>query len=257
MSRNLRKQNKGKKEQVKILEPITTRSYIRREELNDDDYKVICDLGNDKEIYVSKDCITNLADIKSVHKKRLDIKNEYKQAYKFIISENSNLVFNVCKKWLGSITESVENLEETRILYKKENLEPVSCYYLTRCIIHLVNIIETISAMSKCHPDVLKTASSYYFRHIMDCIIGFKNEFSLFCKELNEYIKELEHIDNNLSDISKLYNYAITNMDRINVDFPQTIDGSIKFINGVCGDINDLKRDIIYLNRSNLRSTYV
>jgi hypothetical protein len=261
MSSNLRKQTKGKKEQVKILEPITTRDfirkYIRREELNNDDYKVLGDLGNDKVLYVSKECITYLADMKAVHKKRLDVKTEYKQAYKFTISENSDIVFNVCKKWLGSITESVENLEETRILYKKENLEPVSCYYLTRCIIHLVNIVETISEMSKRHPDILKRASSYYFRHIVDCIIGFKNEFSLFCNELNEYIREIEHIDKNLSDISKLYNYAILNIDKINVNFPQTIDVSIKFINGVCGDINDLKRDIIYLNRSNLSSTYV
>jgi archaellum component FlaC len=261
MSSNLRKQNKTKKEGGKNLEPITVRdfmkTYIRREELKNDDYKILGDLGNEKVLYVSKDCITGLADMKTVHKKRLDVKNEYKQAYRFNISKNSDPVFNVCKKWLGSITESVENLEETRILYKKENLEPVSSYYLTRCIIHLVNIIETISEMSKRHPDILKGASSYYFRHIVDCIIGFKNEFSLFCNELNEYINELEHIDNNLSDISKLYNYAITNMDKINVDFPQTIDGSIKFINGVCGDINDLKRDIICLNRSNLRTTYV
>ena len=257
MSSNLRKQTKAKKEPVNILETITTRSYIRREELNDDDYNTLTDLGKDITLYVSKDCITNLADMKTIHKKRLDIKTEYKQAYRFTISKNSDIVFNVCKKWLGSITESVENLEETRILYKKENLEPVSCYYLTRCIIHLVNILETISEMSKRHPDLLKTASSYYFRHIVDCIIGFKNEFSLFCDELNEYITELKNIDNNLSDISKLYNYAILNMDKINVNFPQTIDASIKFINGVCGDINDLKRDIIYLNHSNLRSTYV
>jgi hypothetical protein len=261
MSSNLRKQNKAKKEEVKTLQPVTIRdfiaAYIRREELNEDDYKTLGDLGKDKVLYVSKECISILTDMKTVHKKRLDIKAEYKQSYKFTISENSDPVFNVCKKFLGSIKESVENLEETRILYKKENLEPVLCYYLTRCIIHLVNILETISEMSKRHPDILKGASSYYFRYIVDCITGFKNEFSLFLGELNEYIKELEHIDSRLVDISKLYNYSITNMDKINVNFPQTIDSSIKFINGVCGDINDLKRDIIYLNRCNLRSTYV
>ena len=261
MSSSLRKQTKTKKEGVTALEPVTVRdfirTYIRREELNSNDYITLGDLGKDKVLYVSTDCISNLVDMKNVHKKRLDIKNEYKQAYKFTINENSDPVFNVCKKWLRSITESVEYLEETRILYTKENLEPVLCYYLTRCIIHLVNILETISEMSKRDPDILKSASSYYFRHIVDCIIGFKNEFSLFCNELNEYIKELENIDHNLGDISKLYNYAITNMDKINVNFPHTIDESIKFITGVCGDINDLKRDIIYLDRRNLRSTYV
>jgi hypothetical protein len=261
MSSNLRKQNKAKKEQVKTLEPVTVRdfirTYIRREELNSDDYKTLGDLGKDKVLYVSKECISILTDMKTVHKKRLDIKAEYKQSYKFTISENSDPVFNVCKKFLMTITESIENLEETRILYKKENLEPVLCYYLTRCIIHLVNIVETISEMSKRHPDILKGGSSYYFRYIVDCIIGFKNEFSLFCKELNEYITELQHIDKNLTDISKLYNYAITNMDKININFPQNIDASIKFINGVCGDINDLKRDIIYLDSINLGSTYV
>jgi hypothetical protein len=261
MPSNIRKQTKTKQEPVKTLEPVTIRDfmliYIRREELNIDDYNTLGDLGKDKVLYVSKECIGILNDMKTLHKKRLDINNEYKQSYKFTISENSDPVFNVCKKWLGSITESVENLEETRILYKKENLEPVLCYYLTRCIIHLVNIVETISEMSKRHSDVLKGASPYYFRYIVDCITGFKNEFNLFCKELNEYIKELEHIDNNVTDISKLYNYAINNMDKININFPQNIDASIKFINGVCGDINDLKRDIIYLDSINLRSTYV
>jgi hypothetical protein len=246
-----------KKESVKSIQPITVRTYIKRDELSSDDYNTLTALGKEESLIVSKDCISRLVEMKNMHKKRLDINNDYKQSYSFSISENSDPVFNVCKKWLWTVTESVENLEETRILYKKQNIEPVTCYYLSRCIIYLVNILETISKMSKHQPDILKTASAYYFRYIVDCILGFKNEFSYFCKELNEYIKELEHIDNNLNDISKLYNYAILNMDKINVNFPQTIDASIKFISGVCSDINDLKGDIMYLKLSNLRSTYV
>ena len=246
-----------KRESIKPIQPITIRTYIKRDELNSDDYKTLTYLGKEEVLIVSKDCISRLAEMKNIHKKRLDVKDDYKHSYSFSISENTDPVFNVCKKWLGAITESVENLEETRILYKKSNIEPVFCYYLSRCIIHLVNILETVWDMSKQHPDILKTASPYYFRYIVDCISGFKNEFSYFCKELNEYIRELEHIDNNLTDISKLYNYAILNIDKINVNFPQTIDTSIKFISGVCSDINDLKCDIIYLKRNNLRTTYV
>jgi hypothetical protein len=247
----------AKKESVKNIEPITCRTYFKRDELNRDDLNILSDLGKEEVLYIPKDCIIGLTEIKNIHKKRLDINNDYKQVFSFPISENSDPVFNVCKKWLRDITESIENLEETRILYKKINIEPVTCYYLSRCIIHLVNILETISEMSKHNPDILKNTSPTYFSYIVDCIVGFKNEFSYFCKELNEYIGELEHINNNLNDISKLFNYAILNMNMINISSPQSINTSIKFIRGVCSDINDLKGDINYLKRSNLRTTYV
>ena len=252
-----KKRSNSKKEVVKSIQPITVRTYFNRDELNSDDYKILDNLGKEEVLYISKECIACLVEIKHIHKKRLDIYNDYKAVYNFPISENTDPVFNICKKWLGSITESIENLEETRILYKKINIEPVTCYYLSRCIIYLVNILETVSDMSKRHHDILKSASPTYFKYIIDCILGFKNEFSYFCKELNEYIQELEHIDNNLNDISKLYNYAVLNMDKISVNSPQSIDTSIKFINGICSDINDLKSDIIYLKRSKLRTTYV
>lgn len=247
----------AKKESIKTIQPITFRTYLKRYELNSDDYKALSDLGKEEVLYITNDCIISLTELKNIHKQRLDIKNEYKQVFSFPISENVDPVFNVCKKWLRAITESVENLEETRVLYKKTNIEPVICYYLSRCVIYLVNILETVSEMSKHHPDILKNASPTYFKYIVDCIVGFKNEFIYFCNELNEYIGELEHINNNLIDISKLYNYAVLNMDKINVSTPQNIDTSIKFINGVCSDINDLKSDINYLKRSNLRTTYV
>jgi hypothetical protein len=274
--------------------PITHRpEYVSRDEINvfrqsikkytigtmdDDDVEVINIYLEGQPDDISSKHIEMFNSLRENHKRRLNVDVVvFGELSHFPISENSSLIFTSCNKWTKHIINSIENLEETHIYFKKGSVDETALYYLARSIAHLTNCIHTISDMSVQTPQTLDNIGHYYMKEIITCINGFQTDFCKFCQEVNLFVGEFKTtlkllIDKDpqnkgiiysMNDIEKLYGFANSRTQNINTGTPNDINTSIRFIDAVSNDINDTKLDVIYIKRHQykdekyLRSTYV
>ncbi len=165
----------------------------------------------------------------------------------------------ILKRWGKSIKNSAENLEETLERFYKENFEPTACFHLNRSIVHLINLYETISEISKLPHNTYDVSMYTYLNIMRNCVIDFRTDFIKFCREISNYITDLKqtltllinrHPENRLvihamGDIEKLYNFALETTNKINTGTPIDLNASISYIDIISNDINDIKSDLI------------
>jgi len=172
-----------------------------------------------------------------------------------VITSGDSVLLDLLNRWGKSVKNSIQNLDETLERYYSKNIDPVACFHLNRSVVHLVNLYETISEMSK-------VSEENYARNIYilaKCLTDFRTEFNKYCREISNYISEFKqtltllinrHPENRLvihaiGDIERLYNYASEMTIKINTSTPIELDVSIGYIDRLSNDINDIKSDLI------------
>jgi hypothetical protein len=172
-----------------------------------------------------------------------------------VITSGDSVLLGLLNRWGKSVKNSIQNLDETLERYYSKNIEPVACFHLNRSIVHLVNLYETISEMSKLSEE--NYARNIYI--LAKCLTDFRTDFIKYCLEISNYISDFKqtltllinrHPENRLvihamGDIERLYNYASEMTIKINTSTPIELDVSIGYIDRLSNDINDIKSDLI------------
>jgi hypothetical protein len=180
-----------------------------------------------------------------------------------VITSGDSVLIGLLKRWGKSVKNSIQNLDETLERYYSKNIEPTACFHLNRSIVHLVNLYDTISKMSKLSEETYDRNMYSYLNIIAKCLTDFRTEFNKYCREISNYISEFKqtltllinrHPENRLvihaiGDIERLYNYASEMTIKINTSTPIELDVSIGYIDRLSNDINDIKSDLINVKK--------
>jgi hypothetical protein len=215
---------------------------------------------SEESIVTSLECLETIDALKKRHNERLaQEKSIISDLDKFVITEGDLVLSNILNRWGKSTKNSIENLDETLEKFYDEKFEPTACFYLNRSIVHLVNIYETISVISNMPQEKYKTSMCGYLYIIKNCISSFRTDFIKFCREISSYISDLKqtltllvnrHPENRLvihamGDIERLYNFAFDNINNVDTSTPSELNMSIRNIDKISNDINDIKYDLI------------
>ena len=215
---------------------------------------------SNESIITSLSSLKNVVALRDTHIKRLSQeKSCISDMDNISIIGGDSVLLSLLNRWAKGVKHSIENLDETLEHFYTENVEPIACFHLNRSIIHLVNLYETISEISKLSTELYDSSMFSYLNTVIKCITDFRLDFIKYCSEINNYIADFKqtltlminrHSENRLvihamGDIEKLYNYSLEITDKINTSTPMELDLSIEYINIISNDINDIKSDLI------------
>lgn len=200
-----------------------------------------------------KSCISDMKDMSI----KLPSYNE------IMINSEESVLLGLLKRWEKSVKHSIENLDETLECFYVENVEPLACFHLNRSIVNLVNLYETICEISKMSPEMYYINMYGYLDIVVKCITDFRLDFIKYCAEINNYLVDLKktltllinrHPENRLvihamGDIEKLYNFSSEMINKITTSTPVELEASMKYIDIISNDINDIKCDLINVKR--------
>jgi hypothetical protein len=244
--------NSTKKQKISNMFSFFTRKTNRLEKppvqlytkINSAEVEILKKHFYKESMLISSESIGNLLRLNKSHIKRLTCEER-------LINDIENIeIPNSIFPWGRNIKESIENLDETLGVFHNERFEPIACLYLTRSIVHLINLYETINEISKVQPEHMENIMFNYLNVAKKCISGFQIEFNKFCREITNYITEFKKTLNllviyRISDIEELYNYSLEMTNMLNTDTPENFTRSIYSISNISNDINDTKTDLI------------
>jgi hypothetical protein len=211
--------------------------------------------------YIHESIITTLYTVEHVRRLSQE-KSCVSDLEDMVITSGDSILLGLLNRWSKSVKNSIQNLDETLESYYSENIEPKACFHLNRSIVHLVNLYETLSEMSKLSEETYERTMYSYLNTIAKCLTDFRTDFNKYCSEISNYISDFKqtltllinrHPENRLvihamGDIERLYNHASEMVNNINTSTPIEIDVSIGYMDRLSNDINDIKSDLINVN---------
>ena len=229
-------------------------------------------------IMTSVQSLKHINELNNKHIKRLaQDESCIKDLKSMVIDHSDSLLFSVLIRWANYTKDSIENLNEALELFCAENVEPNACFHLNRSIIHLINMYETISEISRIPLELYDIEMSTFINILVKCISCFVADFIKYFREIGIYLSELKqtltllvdrHPENRLvihamGDIEKLYSCSFQLISTINTSTPIGLESAIGFIDKISNDINDIKTDLINVkhhqdkDKMYVNSTYV
>jgi hypothetical protein len=254
--RNTSKSKPKKNDYIQLV----TKTPILKYNENEKDIEILEKYYTEESIMSNIDSLEDVVALKKSHIGRLSQeKSCTSDMDSIIINSGDTLLFTIIQRWGKHIKNSIENLDETLELFYGENAEPTACFHLNRSIVHLVNLYETLSEISKLTPELYDIQMYGYLNIIRTCISHFRSDFIKYCREVNNYISEFKqtltllinrHPENRLvihamGDIEKLYNCALEFTNNIITNTPDELNSAISYIDKISNDINDIKSDLI------------
>lgn len=252
------------------LQTSETNSIKIKSKMTEDEFELLNKYYSTESIVTSLSSLENIIEFKNNHIRRLSHEKSCISDMNAMIIKlplyNENMVTNedsvllgVLNRWTKQIKNSAENLEETLEVFYAEQLEPVACFHLNRSIVHLVNLYETICELSKIPPKDYDINMYGYLHIVAKCITDFRLDFTKYCVEINNYLADFKktltllinrHPENGLvihamGDIEKLYNFSTEMINKITTGTPVELEASMKYIDIISNDINDIKSDLI------------
>ncbi len=244
-----------KSNDIQLATKVTKQKFVMSEE----EIKFLEEYYSDESILDNLNSLESIDVLKTRHNERHSQKSVISELSKISIAEGDTVLLNVLNRWGKCIKTSIENLDETLEHFYEENFEPTACFYLARSLVHLINLYDTVSIISNMPQENHTNSMCGHLYVVKNCISGFRTDFTKYCREVSNYISDLKqtltllidrHPENRLvihamGDIERLYNFAFENIDGVDTSTPSELNSSIRNIDKICNDINDIKSDLI------------
>jgi hypothetical protein len=237
-----------------------TIAISEKSQMTDSQVELLNKYYTNESIMTTSDTMEHVITFKNNHLRRLSQeKSCISDLEDIVITSGDSVLLELLNRWGKSVKDSIQNLDETLESFYGENIEPTACFHLNRSIVHLVNLYDTISKISKLSEETYDRNMYSYLNTIAKCITDFRTDFIKYCREIGNYTSDFKqtltllinrHPENRLvihamGDIERLYNYASGITNKINTSTPMEIDVSIGYIDRLSNDINDIKSDLI------------
>jgi hypothetical protein len=237
-----------------------TIAISEKSNMTDSEVELLNKYYNQESIMTTLDTVEHIITFKHNHIRRLSQEKSCISDMKdMVINSGDSVLLGLLNRWTTSVKNSIENLNETLESFYSEHIEPTACFHLNRSIVHLVNLYETISEISKLSEETYAHNMYGYLNTMVKCITDFRTDFIKYCREISNYISDFKqtltllinrHPENRLvihamNDIEKLYNYSLEITNKINTSTPLELEKSIGYIDKISNDINDIKSDLI------------